>query len=119
MLRSKYLIQGLEALKADRPINKLLLSKGIGRHSVIGQILYHARQSGILVEYVDPRLLQKLSPTGHSQGVLAMVATKDYIDINDLLEASRNRDNPALYILLQKEHTNLDLLYLLGDQCFL
>ena len=90
----------LEALKADRPINKLLLSKGIGRHSVIGQILYHARQSGILVEYVDPRLLQKLSPTGHSQGVLAMVATKDYIDINDLLEASRNRDNPALYILL-------------------
>jgi 23S rRNA (guanosine2251-2'-O)-methyltransferase len=90
----------LEALKANRPINKLLLSKGIGRHSIIGEILYHARQSGILVEYVDPRLIQKLSPTGHSQGVLATVATKDYIDINNLLEASWKRKDPPLYIIL-------------------
>ena len=79
----------LEALKAERPINKLLLSRDIERHSVIGQILYHARQSGILVEYVDSRLIQKLSPTGHSQGVLAMVAVKDYVDMEYLLEASR------------------------------
>ena len=90
----------LEALKADRPINKLLLSKGIGRHSVIGQILYHARRNGVLVEYVDPRLIQKLSSTGHSQGVLAMVATKEYVDLNYLLEASRQRDDLPLYIIL-------------------
>jgi len=90
----------LEALKADRPINKLLLSKGIGRHSVIGQILYHARQNGVLVEYVDSRLIQKLSSTGHSQGVLAMVATKEYVDLNYLLEASQQRDDLPLYIIL-------------------
>tara|TARA_B100000315_G_scaffold237653_1_gene254619 strand:- start:17 stop:841 length:825 start_codon:yes stop_codon:yes gene_type:complete len=90
----------LEALKADRPINKLLLSKGIGRHSVIGQILYHARQNGVLVEYVDSRLIQKLSSTGHSQGVLAMVATKEYVDLKYLLEASQQRDDIPLYIIL-------------------
>ena len=90
----------LEALKADRPINKLLLSKGIGRHSVIGQILHHARQNGVLVEYVDSRLIQKLSSTGHSQGVLAMVATKEYVDLNYLLEASQQRDDLPLYIIL-------------------
>ena len=83
----------LEALKANRPINKLLLSKGIGRHSVIGQILYHAKQNGVLVEYVDSRLIQKLSPTGRSQGVLAMVANKEYVDLNYLLEASQQRDD--------------------------
>ena len=90
----------LEALKADRPINKLLLSKGIGRHSVIGQILYLARQNSVLVEYVDPRLIQKLSPTGHNQGVLAMVAPKDYVDLDCLLEASQQKDDLPLYIIL-------------------
>jgi len=90
----------LEALKAGRPINKLLLSKNIGRHSVIGQILYHARRNGVLVEYVDSRFIQKLSSTGHSQGVLAMVATKEYVDLNYLLEASQLRDDLPLYIIL-------------------
>ena len=90
----------LEALKAERPISKLLLSRDIERHSIIGQILYHARQSGILVEHVDSRLIRKLSPTGRSQGVLAMVAVKDYVDMGYLLEASRQRDELPLYIIL-------------------
>ena len=90
----------LEALKANRPINKLLLSKGIRRHSVIGQILHHARQSGVLVEYVDSRLIQKLSSTGRSQGVLAIVASKEYVDLNYLLEASQQKDDLPLYIIL-------------------
>ena len=90
----------LEALKADRPINKLLLSKGIARHSVIGQILYHAKKNGVLVEYVDSRFIQKLSSTGHSQGVLAMVATKEYVDLNYLLEGSQQRDDLPLYVIL-------------------
>lgn len=90
----------LEALKAERPIGKLLLSRDIERHSVIGQILYHARQRRIPVEHVDSRLIRKLSPTGRSQGVLAMVAVKDYVDVGYLLEASRQRNEPPLYIIL-------------------
>ena len=90
----------LEALKANRPINKLLLAKDIGRHSLIGQILHHARQNSILVEYVDSRFIQKLSSTGHSQGVIALVASKDYVDLNYLLEVSLQREDPPLYIIL-------------------
>ncbi len=90
----------LEALKSDRPINKLLLSKSIRRHSVIGQILYHARKKGVLVEYVDSRFIKKLSVSGHSQGVLAMVATKEYVDLDYLLEASQQKDDLPLYIVL-------------------
>jgi len=90
----------LEALKAERPISKLLLSRDIERHSVIGQILHHARRRRIPVERVDPRLIRKLSPTGRSQGVLAMVAVKDYVDVGYLLQASRQRDELPLYIIL-------------------
>ena len=101
---SENIIEGrnpvLEAVKAGRPINKLLLSKNIGRHSVIGQILHHARRNGVLVEYVDSRFIQNLSSTGHSQGVLAMVATKDYVDLDYLLETSQRRDDLHLYVIL-------------------
>jgi 23S rRNA (guanosine2251-2'-O)-methyltransferase len=90
----------LEALKANRPINKLILSKGIGRHSVIGQILYQAKQNGVLVEYADARFIQKLSPTGHNQGVIAMIAAKSYVDLDDLLESSQHKDSLPLYIIL-------------------
>ena len=90
----------LEALKANRPINKILLSKDIGRHSIIGQILYEARQNNVLLEYVDSRLIQKLSSTGHSQGVLAMVATKEYVDLNYLLETSQQKDDLPFYMIL-------------------
>ena len=101
---SENLIEGrnpvLEAVKAGRPINKLLVSKNIGRHSVIGQILHHARRNGILVEHVDSRVIQNLSSTGHSQGVVAMVATKDYVDLDYLLETSQLRTDLPLYIIL-------------------
>ncbi|MQG21787.1 MAG: 23S rRNA (guanosine(2251)-2'-O)-methyltransferase RlmB [SAR202 cluster bacterium] len=90
----------LEALKANRPINKLLVSKGVGRHSIIGQILHHAKRNGVLVEYVDTRFIQKISPTGHSQGVVAMIATKSYVDLDDLLEASHQKNTSPLYVIL-------------------
>ncbi len=53
-----------------------------------------------MVEYVDSRLIQKLSPTGHTQGVLAMVAVKEYVDLEHLLEDSRQSDDLPLYIIL-------------------
>jgi len=90
----------LEALKAGRPIGKLLLSRDIERHSIVGQILHQAREAGVLVERVDPRLIQKLSPTGHSQGVLAMVAAAEYVTLDDLLARSRSLGEPPLYVLL-------------------
>ena len=90
----------LEALKANRPINKLLVSKGVGRHSIIGQILHHAKTNGVMVEYVDTRFIQKISPTGHSQGVVAMIATKSYVDLDDLLESSQQKNTLPLYVIL-------------------
>ncbi len=43
----------LEALKAERSINKILLSKNISRHSIIGEIINLAKQRGIPIEYVE------------------------------------------------------------------
>ena len=53
-----------------------------------------------MVEHVDSRVIQNLSSTGHSQGVVAMVATKDYVDLDYLLETSQLRTHLPLYIIL-------------------
>ena len=53
-----------------------------------------------MVEHVDSRVIQNLSSTGHSQGVVAMVATKDYVDLDYLLETSQRRTDLPLYIIL-------------------
>jgi 23S rRNA (guanosine2251-2'-O)-methyltransferase len=90
----------LEALRAGRSISKLLLSRDVQRHSIIGEILHECRKQGMLVEHVDPRVIQKLSPTGRHQGVLALVAAKEYASLDDLLAVSKKRNEPALLVIL-------------------
>jgi 23S rRNA (guanosine2251-2'-O)-methyltransferase len=90
----------LEALRAGRSISKLLLSRDVQRHSIIGEILHECRKQGVLVEHVDPRVIQKLSPTGRHQGVLALVAAKEYTALDDLLAVSKKRNEPALLVIL-------------------
>ena len=84
----------------QHPVQLVRLPFDYQKDPTIGQILHHARQNGIPVERVDPRLIRKLSPTGRSQGVLAMVAVKDYVDLGFLLEASGQKGEPPLYVIL-------------------
>ena len=90
----------LEALRAGRPINKVLVAQGVGQPAVIADILRLANEAGALVERVDRRDLDHLSVTGKSQGVIALVAMKTYADLDQLLEIGRNRREPPLLILL-------------------
>lgn len=90
----------LEALKSGRAITKILLARDAGRHGIIAQILHMARQSGIPVEIVDGRALERIGATGHAQGVMAIAAAKAYATLDDLLERSRSLNEPPLYVLL-------------------
>jgi 23S rRNA (guanosine2251-2'-O)-methyltransferase len=90
----------VEALRAQRPINRILLSKNIQRHSVIAEILRISRELGIPIEYVDDRAIEKYSSTGASQGVIALAAAKDYISLDDLLKITRSKNEPAFYCAL-------------------
>ena len=65
-----------EALRAGRPINKILLSNNIRRHGVT-EIMNLARQSGIPLEFIQEQALLKYSTTGNSQGIIAITAVSD------------------------------------------
>lgn len=90
----------MEALRARRPINRILLSHNIQRHSIIAEILHLCREQGIPIEYVNDTVIQKYSLAGASQGIIALAAAKDYISLDDLLKITKNKNEPALYCIL-------------------
>ncbi len=88
----------IEALKAGRPINKILLNKDIPRHSVVGKIINLASQRGIPIEYSQGKMMDGISPG--NQGVIAYAAAKDYVSLENLLEVSKQKNEPPFYVVL-------------------
>ncbi|MDD2422094.1 MAG: 23S rRNA (guanosine(2251)-2'-O)-methyltransferase RlmB [Heliobacteriaceae bacterium] len=93
----------LEAFKAGRPINKLVVAKGV-RHGSLREITGLARTAGIPVIEVDREVLDRRGGRGH-QGVLAYVAPKEYATVADILNLARERGE-APFILILDELTD-------------
>ena len=94
------------AIKAGRPLDKVLAAKDISDPSV-REILALAHEHKLPVVRVDKRKLDQLSmPFGHDgrpanhQGVVAVVAAKDYGTIDDILTLAQDRDEPPFVIIL-------------------
>jgi len=90
----------VEALRAGRPIQRILLARDIGRHSIIGEILHLAKGKGIPVEYVPAVAFRKHGVALRHQGVIAYTAAKEYHSLEDLLEISREKGEAPLYCIL-------------------
>lgn len=90
----------LEALKAGRPVNKLMLARGIKNDSAISEILVHARNKKIPVEYVERYVLDRQSLKSSSRGIIAFTASHDYITLDELLTIPMKTGEPALFCLL-------------------
>jgi 23S rRNA (guanosine2251-2'-O)-methyltransferase len=90
----------IEALRAGRPISKILMDRNAQLHGAAAQILQLAKGKGVMVELVDKRIIDRQSVTGSSQGVMAFAAAKDYVSLDDLLSIPLERREPALYLVL-------------------
>ncbi len=90
----------LEALKSGRPINKILLVKNIERHGIIADILHLAQQNGVLLEYVERQAIDRLGQSGANQGIIALTAAKDYVDLDELLAIPSQKGQTAFFIVL-------------------
>jgi len=90
----------IEALRAGRPISKILLDKRIKGRGTGDQILALSNMKGVQVEYVERQALDRQSSTGSNQGVIAFAAAKDYVSLDDLFTISREKDEPLLYLIL-------------------
>jgi len=91
----------MEALKANRAINKIMVSKGEKEGSV-KQIIAIAREKGIIVKDVERSVLDNVSSTHAHQGVIAYVSAKEYVELDDILEIADSKGEPVFIIILDE-----------------
>lgn len=90
-----------EALKAEKPIEKILLSKTIQQESVRG-ITGLARARKIKIEFAPKERLDALSSTGHHQGVIALAAAQEYALLEDVLAGIAASGRVPFVVLLDE-----------------
>lgn len=91
----------LEALKANRTINKLFVIKG-EREGSIRQIVAMARQKGIITTEVEKSALDSMSTSRSHQGVIAFVAVKEYVEVDDILRIAHEKGQPPFIVILDE-----------------
>ncbi len=100
--RAEGMIEGrnavTEALRAGRPLDKVFIAKG-ETDDALGHIASKARQTGAVVVEADRRKLDAMSVTHAHQGVIALASIKAYVDINDILQIAKDRNEPPLVIV--------------------
>lgn len=89
----------IEALRAGREINKLLVAKGAREGSIL-QVLGLAKEAGIIIQEVDRARLDALAPDLNHQGVIAMVAAHTYAEVEEILAKAAEKGEDALILVL-------------------
>lgn len=89
----------LEALRAGRPIHRLLVARGAMEGS-IRQIRALARERGVPVQEVDRARLDALSGGVRHQGVVAVAAVREYASLDDILSRARAAGEDPLVLVL-------------------
>ncbi len=87
----------VEALRSGRPLNRILTTR---RDAGIAEIVRLASQSGVPVEYVIKSALDRISQGSTHQGVIAYAAAQEYVSLDDLLSLSKEKNEAALYCVL-------------------
>lgn len=88
-----------EALKSGRTIDSIIIAKG-NKNGSLGEIITLAKNKGIPVKEADSKKLDFLSKNGVHQGIIAMVACKEYVNIDDIFKTAEERsENPFIIIL--------------------
>ncbi len=89
----------IEAIKAGRSINKILIAKG-EKEGSINYLVALAKERKIVVQEVDKAKLDKMSLTGSHQGVIAHVSAKEYVEVDDILQIANEKDEDPFILIL-------------------
>lgn len=91
----------LEALKAGRQIEKIIIAKGTKEGS-INKIVGIARDKNIMIQNVDRSKLDSMSNTNAHQGVIAIAALYTYKTVEDILELAKSKGEAPFIIVLDE-----------------
>ena len=89
----------LELLESDRDINKILIAKG-ERHGSINKIISLAKERKIVIAEVERKKLNEISETNNHQGVIAIVPPFNYVEVEDILEDAKSKNEDPFVVIL-------------------
>jgi 23S rRNA (guanosine2251-2'-O)-methyltransferase len=89
----------MEAFRSGKTIDKLFVLDGC-HDGAVNTIKGLARKQDSIINYVTKERLDQMSETGKHQGVIAMAAAYEYAEVEDILQAARDKDEaPFIFIL--------------------
>lgn len=89
----------MEALRAGKTIDRLFVLDGC-KDGPVTSIVRETRKTDAIISYVQKERLDQLSQTGKHQGVIAYAAAYEYAEVEDILNAAKEKNEPPFIILL-------------------
>lgn len=89
----------LEALKAGRPINKIMFAQGL-KPGTITEIVHLAAERNIPYQFVERKKLDSLVESKTHQGIVAQTGVKDYVDWEEIMANALQKGEDPFIILL-------------------
>lgn len=88
----------LEALRAGRIIEEILIARGVHTRGALEQVLARAKSANVPVRGVAREELDRLSR--NHQGVVARIGEYAYVEIEEMLAVAPARGEPAFLLML-------------------
>lgn len=89
----------IEALKNNRPIEKIMVNKA-SKEGSIKKILAMAKENKVIIQEVDRHKLDEISESHANQGVIAITSDYRYYDLDEILEIPRQNGEDPFFIIL-------------------
>lgn len=90
-----------EALKAGRPVERLLVAKGAAG-AAVDEIVALARERGVVVQFDERRRLDRLAQGLVHQGVVAVAAPVSYVSVDEMLARAEALGQAPLLLALDE-----------------
>ena len=89
----------LEAFRSGKTIDKLFVLDGC-QDGPVRTIVREAKKHDTIINFVDKERLDRLANSGHHQGVVAQAAAYEYAEVEDILNAAKEKgEAPFIFIL--------------------
>ena len=89
----------MEAFRSGKTIDRLFILDGC-KDGPVQSIVREAKKRDTIIQFVGKERLDQLSGTGHHQGVVAYAAAYEYAEVEDILNAAREKGEPPFVFLL-------------------
>ena len=89
----------LELLESDKDINKIYITKGELKGS-INKIIALANETKVIVVQKAKKQMDMIAGTENYQGVIAVVPPYQYVEVEDILETAKERNEDPFILIL-------------------